>query len=185
MRRWTDILYYPSWNQVNWWCSPKPHGHSWVLSPRPPISISLALAAWEWHRHLCVTYTGFKVPSFRHVHRISHDLPSENSTHLLRRLSSPFPKWASTPRPSKLILNDPKLLSPFYHRQCQTWLQPSQMWAIWSLLTLCLPESVPASFPIPFIQQGSWSCSWKLAKAFSHAKQRVDFILLNKYFIEI
>lgn len=40
--RWTDILYYPSWNQVNWWCSPKPHGHSWVLSPRPPISISLA-----------------------------------------------------------------------------------------------------------------------------------------------
>ena len=82
MRRWTDILYYPSWDQVNWWCFPNPHGHSWVLSPRPPMSISLVLAAWEWHRHLCVTYTGFKVPSFGHVHRISHDLPSENSTHL-------------------------------------------------------------------------------------------------------
>ena len=149
------------------------------------MSMPLALAAWERHRHLCVTYRDIKVPSFGHVHRLTHDLPSENSTHLLRSLSSPFPKWTSKPGPSKSTLNDQKLLSPFYHRQHQTWFQPSQLWAVLSLLTLCQPESIPASFPILLIQQGSWSCSWNLAMALSHAKQGVDFILLNKYFIEI
>lgn len=149
---------------------PKPHGHSWVLSPRPPISISLVLAAWEWHRHLCVTYTGFKVPEvldmFIGYHMIYH-LKIQ-----LTYLDGYLPHFQNEQVPQDLQINIkwPQITFPFYHRQCQTWLQPSQMWAIWSLLTLCLPKSVPASFPIPFIQQGSWSCSWKLAKAFSHAK---------------
>lgn len=45
---------------------------------------------------------------------------------------------------------------------------------------------IPVLFPILMIQDRSQRiCSWKPARALSHAKQWADFIFLNKYFIEI